>query len=716
MLQVELKDDAIAKSYRSDVAVLFNENQEAINLIGFTGTNDLLIKVDTPNELKRVISRLDQPERARHSYGISAINSLKPFEPNIDIEDPAGRNLEISLINFQNFNVNKLVALFFEETCARLRIQFKRLNYSPDLINYKLLNVQADAITALREFEALREIEFMPEINIGYDDVIPTDKIEHPIKRPTPGKDYPIVGVLDSGIAEIDSLKPWLLPDRFTVYPETSVDRGHGTFVAGIIVYGDDLQGMNFTGVEGCYLYDATVIPRSTERIDQDELVDNIRRAIESKPEIRVWNLSLGTKTESHPNQFSKFGIALDEIQKRYNVIICKSAGNCINFLGSSPIPPSRIAVSADSLRSVVIGSVAHAKDIHDLADVNHPSPFSRVGKGPCFSTKPELVHYGGNAGKDSAGQLKKNGVKSFTIGNQIATDIGTSFSTPRVSAILSGLDHSIREAFDPQLIKALAIHSARYPSELSLPQVEKLRQVGFGIPSSVNEVLFNSSSEITLILQDNLEKGQYIEIMDFPFPESMVDDEGFYYGEIIVTAVASPLVDPNNGYEYCQSNLEIKLGTYDDYLKQDTTKSWVRNELKLSGTKNLLNNASYGSRFKNSNVGDFAKERLLLSYGDKYHPIKKYAVNLEEITPANKEKYLRAPKKWYLKVNGLYRDFITHQAKVHGELLSQEFCLLVTIRDKRHQDIYTEVTRLLETHNFVHSNIRLREQVRVRS
>jgi hypothetical protein len=559
----------------------------------------------------------------------------------------------------------------------------------------------------------LKEIEFMPEIRISFDELGDSAVSDLPIKVPEAGKDYPTIGVLDSGIAPIERLKPWLLPDSFTVYPESKIDRGHGTFVAGIIVYGDGLEGKTLTGLNGCYLYDAVVMPKESEKVDLDELIDNITRAIQGRPDIKVWNLSIGTRTECNPLKFSKFGIALDEIQRRYDVIISKSAGNCSNFLQRPPQPVQRVSESADTLRAIVVGSLAHAKNLHDMAEINNPSPFSRVGKGPCFINKPDLVHYGGNAGTDAYGRLKKNGVSSFTVTNSIASDIGTSFSTPRVSSILGGIEGSIDEPYDPLLIKALAIHSARYPVELTLRPSEKLRQAGFGIPAQINDIIYNSTDEITLILQDNLEKGQYIEISDFPFPLSMVEN-GYYYGEILVTLVASPLVDPNNGIEYCQSNIEVKLGTYDVVVSKDTTKPRVKNDVGLEGTKNLLHNASYGSRFKNSSVGNFSKERILINYGDKYQPVKKYGVNLDEMTPANKENFLKAPKKWFLRITGFYRDFVVQQAQVNGEALSQEFSLIITIRDRRKSDIYSEVTQLLNTHNFVHSNIRVKGQVRL--
>src|SRR5690606_6908861 len=109
----------------------------------------------------------------------------------------------------------------------------------------------------------------------------------------------------------------------------------------------------------------------------------------------------------------------------------------------------------------------------------------------------------------------------------------------------------------------------------------------------------------------------------------------------------------------------------------------------------------------------EYARERMLINYGKKYSPIKKYAVNLEELRDATAEHYLKAPKKWYLKMTGLYRDFCEMAALEDGEELSQEFCLVITIRDpKKTVRVYDEVSQLLTNRNFVHSNIKLRQEV----
>ncbi|WP_317236528.1 S8 family peptidase [Allomuricauda sp. F6463D] len=533
------------------------------------------------------------------------------------------------------------------------------------------------------------------------------------MKRPDSRRDYPVVGVLDTGIAKNSYLNAWLEDDNFSSYPEELIDPMHGTCVSSIILYGDQLENEGATGNTGVKLFDATVFPdKNKEMIYEDELVENIREAIKTNNRIKIWNLSLGTEIDSDINQFSDFGIALDNIQESYDVMICKSAGNCKNFKDGRP--KGRIAKSADSIRSLVVGSVAQSKNGHDISEFLHPSPFTRVGPGPANSIKPELVTIGGNAGVNGSG-IVTNGVQAIDPAGNIVKIPGTSFATPRVTALLSELNFKINEDFNPTLLKALTIHSAKYPSELSIPINERINQMGFGIPTSADDIIFNDPHEITLILQENIVKGEFIEILEFPFPESLVDEEGFFYGDVKVTLVAQPVLREKQGAEYCQSNLDVKFGTYENIKDRDITKTNILNEFGPDDAQNVLRDSNYRAAYKRDTSSEYARERMLLNYGNKYQPVKKYSVNLNEMTSSNKEHNLRSERKWYAKIIGTYRDFAETLAQQDGEILNQDFTLIVTIRDnKRQHNIYNEVTQLLENRNFLHSNIKLREEVRV--
>lgn len=709
-LKIDIDDNAIAKSHRKDIQKIFNGKVTKNNIIGFLDSNSAIVKVDSIEEGLQIKNNI--ANYLKNPRGISAIESIEVFKPFIvDIEE--NQTVKISLIDFLNYEVNNAVKIAFTKYCNEFGIEVKEVNYSPGLIIFKIKNASQAVLDSISDFEALESITFMPKYQVETDCIESENTVD--IKTPTAGVEYPTIGVLDTGVSKNPYLAPWLLDDKFSSYPDELIDPMHGSCVSSIILYGDQLQGENWTGNSGCKIFDATVFPdQKQESIDEDELVENIREAIKENNHIKIWNLSLGTAAESDINDFSDFGKALDDIQITNDVIICKSAGNCRNF--EKGYPKSRVARSGDSVRSLVVGSVAHSKNTHDIADVNHPSPFTRIGPGPANSIKPDIVSFGGNAGMKD-GRRIENGVNAIAHNGNSVKIIGTSFATPRVTSLLSELNFKINETFNPTLLKALAIHSAKYPTGISLPISERVNQMGFGIPDSADEIIYNDPHEITLILQENIARGEFIEILEFPFPESLIDDDGFFYGEIKITLVGQPVLREKQGAEYCQSNLELMFGTYEKIKERDTTKSNILNEIGPDDTKNVLLDSNYKSAHIKDTESEYARERVLLNYGKKYQPVKKYSVNLSEMKDARQRDSLAGNRKWYAKIKGTYRDFAETLAIQDGEELNQDFTLIVTIRDtKAQKQVYNEVSRLLAERNFLHSNIKLREEVQIRT
>jgi hypothetical protein len=350
-----------------------------------------------------------------------------------------------------------------------------------------------------------------------------------------------------------------------------------------------------------------------------------------------------------------------------------------------------------------------------DLADVDNPSPFSRIGRGPAYIIKPELVHYGGNASVGVGGDIIGNGVKSFAMDGFISKSIGTSFSTPRIASLAAGLYQEMDEEFDPILLKALMVHSANYSENLKVPVTERVNQVGFGRPKTVREILYNSPSEVTLILRDEIFKSEYIDMMEFPMPNCLVDGD-YFTGQIVVTLVYNPILDSSQGVEYCQSDIDVKMGTFDNKRDRDTNKRTILNPVGKDGNQNVLLESNYSKKKIKRSTDDFAlKERLLIKYGEKYYPVKKYAVDLSEMTDGNKLKYLTKDKKWFLSLNGLYREHIEKKSEMEGITPSQEFCLIVTIKDPTGtKPVYNEANQKLDEFNFWHNNIKLRTEVTV--
>jgi hypothetical protein len=196
-----------------------------------------------------------------------------------------------------------------------------------------------------------------------------------------------------------------------------------------------------------------------------------------------------------------------------------------------------------------------------------------------------------------------------------------------------------------------------------------------------------------------------------------MVDENGYYYGEVTVTLVTAPILEASQGSEYCQSNIDVMFGSYYHKVERDTSIPLIKNPIGADKSRqNILSSSLYSKKSGKNLEAPFATERMLVAYGDKFQPVKKWSVNFDEFTPTNKEKFLKSPRNWYLKLEGLYRHFTEAKCDLEKITPSQEFTLMITIKDtKKRGNIYTEVTQMLDSFSFIHSNVKIRQDVMVR-
>lgn len=172
-------------------------------------------------------------------------------------------------------------------------------------------------------------------------------------------------------------------------------------------------------------------------------------------------------------------------------------------------------------------------------------------------------------------------------------------------------------------------------------------------------------------------------------------------------------------GSQFILKNRDYKMSTdYKTFLNEYKTiyTVAVREGIGRKGSQNLLLGTVYSKNKMKEKSSEFAlKERLLIQYADKYYPVKKYAVDLSELTEKKKIEYLSPDKKWFLFLQGVYRDHIERMAQIESFALTQEFCLILTIRDPNQKEhVYDEVTQKLDEYNFWHSNIRVATDVNI--
>ena len=697
----------VRKSFRANVRAVFDRKNKR-NVLGKESQKGLLVKVDSKDDLQAIRRRVDDASRGEGSKdrlcGVAVVEDLQLFHPFVE-EGLDGGNLKVKLVDYHDERLNRKSDEMIRNYGVEHNVAVRRLDYAKELRLYAIDNASPEVVAAMSTMDAVISVKKMPYFELSVSPEPYNTQLE--VKNPNADEDYPRVGILDSGVEAIPHLAPWLDGEEQNIadLAEEDIRHRHGTSVAGIINYGDDLQGERWTGTIPSLITSCVVnTDEDVVRISEEEMVEHIKTAIQQNPEVKVWNLSQGSTIEISEEEFSDFAVAIDDLQKEHQVLICKSAGNMRYDMPGS----MRITQGADSVLSLVVGSVAHAKETPEDAEVGQRSPFSRIGLGPSGITKPDLVHYGGNRSRNT-------GVSSFSeVGFQTAVFRGTSHSTPRVTALAANLAYRLEREFNPLLVRALLIHSAGYQNLDGMDNDVARAELGFGKPAVLDEILFNDPDEFTMILEPVFTDRDY-QIQDVPYPKELVGEDGYFEGEITVTVVTEPVLRGGERGEYCQSNVDVLLQTYDRMgyyvLGAFGTPRSYRNAERLENPENVLTKSRYSKgSFKTTEL----EERTILCGGD-YLPVKKYHVNLSQMTPAEKAACLKSDRKWGMSIKVAYRDATISDKEAGLPVGNVRAVVILTIRDPQHRGIvYDRCMAQLDARNFAHNDITLRQGINV--
>ncbi|MGY3809670.1 S8 family anti-phage peptidase IteS [Aeromonas veronii] len=375
----------------------------------------------------------------------------------------------------------------------------------------------------------------------------------------------PTVAVFDTGVSpKASAISDWIISnDTYILPPDT--DYVHGTAVASLVSGGAHFnQGNSWLPSTPCTVHDVIALEANGSSMSDLEL--RLRDAVKKRPEIKVWNLSLGAEACSN-TEFSDFSMLLDELSDEYGVLFVVAAGNYTDSPRRSWPNPSiqadRVSSPGESVRSLTVASITHADGSGALSSVGEPAPYSRRGPGPVFTPKPDICHVGG--GVHAPWIVGSSSLNVLTPNNQLVGNFGTSFAAPVASSMAAHAWQALSEHPEltpsPSLIKALMIHSA----QLSSPDYTSFerRYFGSGRPDDIMGVLFDGDDSFTLVFEANLIPGMRWRKSNYPIPSSLINN-GKFRGEIIITATYAPPLDPSAGSEYVRANVELSFGVLD--------------------------------------------------------------------------------------------------------------------------------------------------------
>lgn len=388
---------------------------------------------------------------------------------------------------------------------------------SPD--QYNLIKDNAPYLIAM----AVSDIN-----KITYEDII-ENEIDNDIPIPLPDSE-PIIGVIDTLFDTHVYFSRWveyknLVDPNIPVTPE---DEDHGTMVSSIIVDGPTLNKKLDDGCGRFRVRHFGVV--AGKRFSAFTLLRQIKDIVISNPDIRVWNLSLGSESEVEDNFISPLAALLDDLQYEHDIIFVVSGTN------KTSKNQIKIGSPADSINSVVVNSVDFNKK---------PASYTRRGPVLSFFTKPDMSYYGGD------------GDEKITVyyGGGKVVRTGTSFAAPWIARKLAYMMQII--GLSREVSKALLIDSAAGWNK----QLNSSFEIGFGIvPIKISDILRTKDDEIRFFMANiSREWDTY----NYNIPVPAVNGTHPFIAK--ATLCYFPKCYRNQGVDYTTTELDLGFGRIKD-------------------------------------------------------------------------------------------------------------------------------------------------------
>ncbi|MEC5407441.1 S8 family peptidase [Paraburkholderia sp. MPAMCS5] len=459
----------------------------------------------------------------------------------------------------------------------------------------------------------------------------PAGQAGQPVTPVPPNAAAPAVCVIDSGIQEghvllqpaIDqAVSHCFLPGTpATAVSDEVAPGGHGTRVAGAVLYGENVPEAGEPELP-FWIQNARVL--NAQNLMPVELFppEVIRQAVErfndGPRQTRIFNHSINARGYSRTRYMSSWAAEIDQLCNERDVLIVQSAGNLPlegdapfvgirEHLGAGRDYPAylsenscRIANPGQSLQALTVGSIAY-----DAAEAgawrtfatrpNGPSAFSRTGPGIWNVIKPEVVAYGGDAvrtqndppdiqGGGRIPQACPELVRSTLHAPGPAFDrdeAGTSYAAPKVARIAARVQQVLPDE-TALLYRALVVQSAQWPAwaEAILTRLRNppenlspaerqallnsashaLRCMGYGIPDE-QRATANTDHRTTLITSGETEiKAAGCHIYQVPIPPQLRQQADDF--EIRIDITLSYVAQPRR----TRRNLRRYLSTWVDW------------------------------------------------------------------------------------------------------------------------------------------------------
>jgi hypothetical protein len=498
----------------------------------------------------------------------------------------------------------------FEQSVRTQQITIVDSVNQNSLLLYRLRCTRAQAKWLLN-YRDVRQVDLPPTSSLTYSQLnIP---VPEPERIGTPPDNAPRVCVLDSGINANHPLLANAVgeTESFVADQGPEDDCGHGTAVAGIVLYGDvDACVVGNEWQPACWLHSGKLMFRNAEtgqaEFDEKSIETQIEESVAYFADqcgCRIFNLSLGNTNAPYIGRHIQ-GIActLDRLARERDLLFIVSIGN---FNGTDTVPEaswrdeypayllmqeSSMIDPAPAINALTVGSLARydageqeqrygQRELNQLSPAGEDqlSPFTRHGPSVGNAIKPELVAHGGNASiairhpgrhwklneRDNLGVLTLN--NQFIGSTLLCSMVGTSFAAPNVTHHAARLLAENPNA-TANFLRAMLVNHAYRPPPAYAPFNQSLHKrvedelLGYG--KIDDDHLYRSGDDYVVMIAEEKITDNQCQFYELPLPEEFLRGSRATRQLRITLAHSPPVRTTRIDYKACRIRFQLVNGT----------------------------------------------------------------------------------------------------------------------------------------------------------
>jgi hypothetical protein len=474
-----------------------------------------------------------------------------------------------------------------------------------------------------------------------------------------PSQDAPVVCTLDTGVAAAHPLIAPGLRGAWAYDGAWGVDDhephgGHGTPLAGLVLYGDleplmnDARAVTLThGAESMKLLPPHGFP-PTKPPSYGVVTQGAVSAVEIEQPDKVRSFCIATSaTDFPPSRPSTWSGALDQVaagampgegdengsaSERPKRLVVVATGNVSGGMAIDVLLSQPLEDPSQSWNVLTIGGFTRKEQppapppvLNAAVPANHRSPFSRGSQSlpdDLTPIKPEVLFEAGNMLSDAAGFCGWDpAVSLLSAGSDIAAAPLVPFWATSAAAGLAGnfigqLQSALPDLW-PETHRALTVDSAHWPEPIrkkfigrgahwktgsKAEKQQHLREFGYGVPD-IGRAILSARNDATLVAQAEIQPfaigadgrtGVFNEMhfYDLPWPKAALEQ---LENEIVTMKVTlSYFIEPNlTGKAATRPDTYRSFGLRFDMKKRLESKTRFRSRISASQAKDGTETAS---------------------------------------------------------------------------------------------------------------------------